>query len=434
MALIFELTQLSPTMEEGTFVRWLKKVGDAVEPGDTLAEVETDKAVMEMEAYDSGILLVQLSKAGDRMPVGSPMGIIGEAGEDVQNLLDQAKERLKAGPAPKKVDEQDAEEDAEIIARHERETPLPAPPPPAAPRPAPETQLRSARVERSGRILASPLARRIAEDKNVDLSRVKGSGPGGRITKDDVLGSLDSRPAGVINRREDRRIDISSMRRVIARRLHDAKNNIPHFYLNREIDAAPVERLRRELNADLALHKTGEEIKISLNDFIVRASALALSRHPVVNSSWQEDHIMEHGRVDVGVAVAIDGGLVTPYVRDADQIPFLQLAREIRSLVGRARDRRLKVEEFSDGTFTISNLGMFGIDEFSAIINEPEAALLAVGGLAERPVVRDGVIVPGMTFKVTLSCDHRVIDGAEGARFLETFSKFIEHPRLLLTL
>ncbi|MBE7439862.1 MAG: 2-oxo acid dehydrogenase subunit E2 [Spirochaetales bacterium] len=444
MALIFELTQLSPTMEEGTFVRWTKKVGDAVEPGDILAEVETDKAVMEMEAYDSGILLVQLSKPGDRMPVGSPMGIIGEAGEDVHTLLDQARERLKAGPPAEKTDAQDAEEDAEIIARHEKAAAEPAP---VVPEPSVPAQARSAaqpprttdgprpaRVERSGRILASPLARRIAEDKNVDLSRVKGSGPGGRITREDVLRSLDSRPAGVVKRREDRRIDISSMRRVIARRLHDAKNNIPHFYLNMEIDATAVEQLRRELNADLAMHRGEEAPRVSLNDFIVRASALALVRHPVVNSSWQDDHIMEHGRVDVGVAVAIDGGLVTPYVRDADQIPFLQLVGEIRSLVNRARDRRLKVEEFSDGTFTISNLGMFGIDEFSAIINEPEAALLAVGGVAERPVVRDGAIVPGPTFKVTLSCDHRVIDGAEGARFLGTFKNLIEHPRLLLAL
>ena len=291
MALIFELTQLSPTMEEGTFVRWTKKVGDVVEPGDILAEVETDKAVMEMEAYDSGILLVQLSKPGDRMPVGSPMGIIGEAGEDVHTLLDQARERLKAGPPAEKTDAQDAEEDAEIIARHEKAAAEPAP---VVPEPSVPAQARSAaqpprttdgprpaRVERSGRILASPLARRIAEDKNVDLSRVKGSGPGGRITREDVLRSLDSRPAGVVKRREDRRIDISSMRRVIARRLHDAKNNIPHFYLNMEIDATAVEQLRRELNADLAMHRGEEAPRVSLNDFIVRLMKRGMSANTV---------------------------------------------------------------------------------------------------------------------------------------------------------
>lgn len=443
MAQILELTQLSPTMSEGTFVKWTRKAGDAVAPGDVIAEVETDKAVMEMESYDDGILLVTLAKEGDRLPVGAPIAIIGAAGEDVHTLIDEAKAKLEeiknraaagaASPAP--------------AAAAPPQAPAPVLPAPAAPAPtatasvpepaARETPGLPARSEggrKAGRILASPLAKRIAEDKGVDLARVKGSGPGGRIVKEDVLAALrggSANPAAA--RREDRRVDISQMRRVIAVRLHDAKNNIPHFYLTLEFDARPLSILREKINRDLANLSEGKDaFKITYNDLIVKAAALSLAEHPVVNSSWRTDHIIEHGRIDIGIAVAVDGGLITPYVRDADQLGVVALAQRVREITRRARDRKLKPDEFTDGTFTISNLGMYGISSFSAIINEPEAALLAVGGLIEKPVVDNGQIVPGLTMSVTLSCDHRVIDGAEGASFLKTFRKYVENPHVLL--
>lgn len=454
MAQILELTQLSPTMTEGTFVKWTRKAGDAVSPGDVIAEVETDKAVMEMEAYDDGILLVLLAKDGDRMPVGAPIAIIGAAGEDVHDLIDQAKAKLlqiqSAGPAASSASAPTGASGTSSAPAAAAPTPAAATPTasaaPAAAAPASSSPLASSEPllkssadagRKSGRLLASPLAKRIAEDKGVDLARVKGSGPGGRIVKEDVLGAIRSGfgPSGsAMQKRPDKRVDISQMRRVIAVRLHDAKNNIPHFYLTLEFDARPLASLREKINHDLAsLAKEKEEpFKITYNDLIVKAAALALTEHPVVNSSWRGDHIVEHGRVDIGVAVAVDGGLITPYVRDADQLPVVSLAQKVRDNTKRARDRKLKPEEFTDGTFTISNLGMFGISQFSAIINEPEAALLAVGGMVEKPVVENGQVVPGITMTVTLSCDHRVIDGAEGASFLRTFRKYVENPHVLL--
>lgn len=440
MAQILELTQLSPTMTEGTFVKWTRKAGDAVSPGDIIAEVETDKAVMEMEAYDDGILLVLLAKDGDRLKVGAPIAIIGAAGEDVHNLIDEANAKLKqirssgpAAPAPAPAPAAPAAAPApQSVSTPE---PLPAASESTA-KPLPPARAAQEAGRKAGRILASPLARKVAEDKGVDLLRVKGTGPGGRIVREDVLGALRSGrgPAGTVQRREDRRVDISQMRRVIAVRLHDAKNNIPHFYLTLEFDARPLAALREKINHDLTnLAKDKEEpFKITYNDLIVKATALALTEHPVVNSSWRTDHIIEHGRIDIGVAVAVDGGLITPYVRDADQLPVVALAQRVREITKRARDRKLKPEEFTDGTFTISNLGMFGISQFSAIINEPEAGLLAVGGMVEKPVVENGQIVPGLTMTVTLSCDHRVIDGAEGASFLRTFRKYVENPHVLL--
>ncbi len=479
MAVIIELTQLSPTMEEGTFVKWVKNKGDAVEPGEVLAEVETDKAVMEMESYDEGILLVQLAGEGDRLPVGAPIGIVGAAGEEVSDLMAEAEQKLAAAksgvaaggeaemPAPGAgVPAEPAASAAAQASPAAATTASPSPAPatteaaPAATmvgdahpdRPIPterkssQTGGDSRSIHRSGRILASPLARRIAHEHGVELSRVKGSGPGNRITKSDVkeymrvmngMGAGGQGGAGLAPTRPDKRVEISGMRKVIAERLHDAKNNIPHFYLTLEFDAEPMVGLRKNLNGDLeSAHNPDEDEgkppRVSYNDLIVKACALTLAKHPTCNSSWRGDHMLQHGRVDVGIAVAIDGGLITPYVRNADQLPLLALAAKIRELGKRARDRKLKPEEYTDGTFTTSNLGMFGVSNFSAIINEPEAALMAIGGLIEKPVVRNGELVPGKTMTVTLSCDHRVIDGAEGARFLESFRNFVEHPHLLL--
>ncbi|MCE9596862.1 MAG: 2-oxo acid dehydrogenase subunit E2 [Spirochaetia bacterium] len=448
MAQIIELTQLSPTMTEGTFVKWTKKAGDAVGPGDVMAEVETDKAVMEMESYDDGILLVLLAKEGDRLPVGAPIAIVGAAGEDVHTLIDQAKERLekiKSGGGSGSAQAATQSEPAATQApTAQAPTPQAGPPATSAPstlsttpEPSAPISTHSQRPEpgRHGRIIASPLAKKMAEDKGIDLHRVKGTGPGGRIVKEDVLAALRGGSSGsAVMRRPDRRVDISQMRRVIASRLHDAKSNIPHFYLTLEFNAIPLVTLREKINHDLAslAGKNDEPFKVTYNDLIVKATALTLGDHPVCNGSWRGDHIMEHGRVDIGIAVAVDGGLITPYVRDADQLQLVALAQKVRELTKKARDRKLKPEEFTDGTFTISNLGMFGISSFSAIINEPEAGLLAVGGLVEKAVVENGTIVPGKTMTVTLSCDHRVIDGAAGAMFLQTFQKYVENPHVLL--
>ncbi|MBL8020587.1 MAG: 2-oxo acid dehydrogenase subunit E2 [Leptospirales bacterium] len=452
MAQIVELTQLSPTMTEGTFVKWTKKAGDAVSPGDVMAEVETDKAVMEMEAYDDGIILVLLAKEGDRLPVGAPIAIVGAAGEDVHTLIDDARarlEKIKAGGATASSAPTPATPTAAQTAPATSQPSAPAQSaapaaetqstgtslPPATAPSSPQLAPQKLEPGRHGRIIASPLAKKMAEDKGVDLHRVKGTGPGGRIVKEDVLAALrGGSTSSAVMRRPDKRVDISQMRRVIASRLHDAKNNIPHFYLTLEFNAMPLVSLREKINHDLAsiAGKNDEPFKVTYNDLIVKAVALTLGDHPICNSSWRGDHIMEHGRVDIGIAVAVDGGLITPYVRDADQMQLVALAQKVRELTKKARDRKLKPEEFTDGTFTISNLGMFGISSFSAIINEPEAGLLAVGGLVEKAVVENGALVPGKTMTVTLSCDHRVIDGAAGAAFLQTFQKYVENPHVLL--
>ena len=425
MGLIIELTQLSPTMSEGTFVKWTKKVGESVEPGVVIAEVETDKAVMEMEAYDEGILLVQFANEGDKMPVGAPVGIIGDAGEDVSALIEEAKIRLASSASGPKAPAAEEPKPAAPAPEKPKEEKAAAA---AAPAPKPQVPART-----GGRVLASPLAKKIADEKNIDINRVTGTGPNGRITKDDVMNFVQT-GSDVFSFRSkpDSIVELSGMRKVIAKRLHESKTNIPHFYLTLEFNADPLIELRKNLNSDLSNVNKENEIKISFNDLIVKATALTLAKHPAVNSSWRGDHIIEYGRVDIGVAVAIDGGLITPYVRSADQLPLLALAATIRELAKKAKERKLKPEDYSDGTFTISNLGMFGITEFSGIINEPEAALLAVGGLVSKPVVKDGIIVPGNTMKVTLSCDHRVVDGAEGAKFLDTFRRHVENPHSLL--
>lgn len=440
MAKISEMTQLSPTMSEGVLVKWLKKKGDSVNPGEAIAEVETDKAVMEMEAFDSGVLLEIIAQEGAKLPVGAPVAIIGKAGEDISALLTEAKSRSASSPS----------------SASSSSSPLP-PSPPSAEKKAetktesiPSEEFVSKEPEREnsiqnpsrglspsaveGRIKASPLARKLAEDSGVDLSRIRGTGPEGRILKRDIESGIPAflSPASPFLEAnfQEEKLPISGMRRTIASRLVHSKTHQPHFYLDMEIDAEPLVQLRENFNSDLKA--SGEEIKLSLNDFIIRASALSLRKVPEVNSSWREDHILKHGRVDVGVAVSIEGGLITPYVRNADLKTVLEIGRSVKELASRARERKLKPEEFSDGTFTVSNLGMFGIDRFAAVINEPEAAILAIGNVVSKPVIKNGAIVPGKTLSVCLSCDHRVVDGAVGAGWLEIFKNFLEHPLRLL--
>ena len=459
MAKISEMTQLSPTMAEGLMVKWLKQVGDKLSPGDIIAEVETDKAVMEMEAYDNGVLLAIIAKEGTKVKVGLPVAIVGKAGEDVTNLIAEANAKLAAGAAsaPAPVAEKKAEpvevksplppakalgdESRRVEAKggDEADTAIPVSSTPTPKPPFPKGGRGDSRT--GGRLLASPLAKSLALDKGIDISKVAGTGPEGRITKADILNYIANPKAGNTSSsrsfevREEKKIEISGMRKVIATRLHDAKNNIPHFYLNLEFDAEPVVKMRAMLNDDLkaaAERKKEKADTVSINDFIVKACSIALARVPEANSSWRGDHILEHGRIDIGIAVSVEGGLITPYVRNADRLSLIEVHSEIKVLAEKARVRKLKPEEFTDGTFTISNLGMFGITSFSAIINEPEAALMAVGGLVEKAIVRNGAIVAGKTITVTLSCDHRVVDGAVGARFLSEFKEIIEHPYTII--
>lgn len=276
------------------------------------------------------------------------------------------------------------------------------------------------------------MAKNLALQKGVDLGEVIGSGPGGRIIKRDLLAYQESGSVkkSTFVKRQDRKLEITGMRKTIASRLAHSTSTIPHFYLTLELDATPLDTLRNSYNKDLKLEGSS---KISLNDLIIKACSLSLKEVPEVNSSWREDYILEHGRIDIGVAVSIEGGLITPYIRNADQKSVSEIGREIKELASRARERKLKPAEYTDGTFTVSNLGMFGISSFTAVINEPEAAILAVGALVEKPVLKEGSIVVGKTLNVTLSCDHRVVDGATGARFLSSFRDYTEYPLRLLT-
>ncbi|TGK35484.1 2-oxo acid dehydrogenase subunit E2 [Leptospira gomenensis] len=477
MAKIAEMTQLSPTMSEGKIVRWLKQKGDAVSPGEIIAEVETDKAVMEMEAFETGILLEVLAPEGSLLPVGAPVAIIGKSGEDVSALVETAKKSIPvkkegsaapsqtptsapgsssattptssaqtqsgtssssatssvgAGKIPETKTNVSLSQGAEnkgITANEERSSGFKTP----SSFGAEESEYSPVRTARDGRpIKASPLAKNLAIQMGVDLGEVIGSGPGGRIIKRDILSYQESGGGkqGSLGARQDRKLEITGMRKTIASRLAHSTSTIPHFYLTMELDAGPISDLRTSFNKDLGLE--GHE-KVSVNDLILKACAFSLSQVPEVNSSWREDHILQHGRIDVGVAVSIEGGLITPYIRNADRKTVLEISSEIKELASRARDRKLKPGEYTDGTFTVSNLGMYGISSFTAVINEPEAAILAVGALVEKPVLKSGNVVPGKILNVTLSCDHRVIDGATGARFLSIFRDFIEHPLRLLT-
>lgn len=415
MAKIIELPKLSPTMEEGTLVRWAKQEGDAVEIDDLLAEVETDKATMEFRAFDRGTLLKRLVAEGAVVKLGAPVAIFGDAGEDVSKLV--------PGAAAAAKPEAPAEEPA---AREQ-----PTLPPRA--RVADEPAASAVKGERgvAGAILApsSPRVRRIAREREIDLEDVRGSGAHGRVTEDDLVAP---RPAPSVDlsallRPGDTVTDASSMRRTIARRLVEAKQTVPHFYLEVDLDVAALMTLREQLNEGAA-----PEAKVSVNDLLIRACALSLRAVPEANASWVDGKVVRYDRADVSVAVAIDDGLVTPVVRSADALSIRAIARAVKELAGRAKARKLKLEEMTGGTFSISNLGMMGIDRFAAVINPPESMILAVGAVRDVPVVKDGAVVPGRRCAVTLSCDHRVVDGALGARWLQSLRALVENPLRIL--
>ncbi|NOY90461.1 MAG: 2-oxo acid dehydrogenase subunit E2 [Deltaproteobacteria bacterium] len=410
MAKIIGLPKLSPTMEEGTLVRWTKQEGDAVEVDELLAEVETDKATMEFRSFDRGVLLKILIAEGESAPPDAPVAIIGEAGEDISDLLAQ----LASSASVSEV----------APASPERQTAVALP----SPEPATPASLPFA-PQPTGRILASPLVRRLAREQGVELSDLRGTGPRGRIIKRDLEGYTPAVAPVISAGRLPARVErASATRRTIARRLTESTQGVPHYYLTIDIDAEPLVDARRRINAELT--QQGE--KVSLNDLILKACAVALRRVPEVNVSWVDGDIHLHQVVDISVAVAIPDGLVTPVVRDADKLGVLAISQQVRELAGRARDKRLSLEEMTNGTFSISNLGMFGIESFTAVINPPEGAILAVGALREEPVVKGDVLAPGKRMRMTLSCDHRVIDGALGARFCAALKRLLESPANML--
>jgi pyruvate dehydrogenase E2 component (dihydrolipoamide acetyltransferase) len=412
-------------MEEGRLVEWKKNEGDAVRPGDVLAEVETDKAVMELAARTEGVLLKQLVPAGSTVAVASLVGVIGEAGEDISALVGAAP-AAKAAPAPVPA----AAPAAPVQSSPTQPAPAPAPsaaqPPRLPPSPPPAAE--------GGRIKASPLAKKVARERGLDLGGIAGTGPEGRI----VLRDLDkavatpggtAAPAGpVAGAFTD--VPLSQIRKTIAKRLVQSIGPVPTFYLTTEVDMARTWEAREALNAagQRVSGSDGQAVKISFNDIIIKATALALRQHPMCNAWWQDDRIRYWNDVHLSMAVAVEDGLITPVIRFADRKPLREISAEARDLAARARERKLKPEEYTGATFSVSNLGMFDIDEFTAIINPPEAGILAVGRIAEKPVVREGALVPGRVLRLTMSCDHRVIDGATGAAFLRTLKSMLENP------
>ncbi len=473
MAQILGLPKLSPTMEEGVLVRWTKKEGDKISPGDLIAEVETDKANMDFNVEDEGVLLKFLVKEGETVKLGAPVAIIGKAGEDIAALVAQAgsapapvaaaaapakatgSEDSTNTPAAKKApvaSEQKAAQGEPIAAAG-----APAPAPQKKSSPTPTTTTTTTTTTKTT-ILASPLAKTLAIELGIDLRTLTGSGPGGRIVERDVKAAadggpaksnghaletedapaLDDQPSQALAVRHARQmvpntetefedIPASNMRKRIAARLTEAKRDVPHFYLMRKLDAAPLLAFRGRLNELL-----GDRGKVSVNDLVIKAVALALRRVPECNASWEGDAIRRYHQVHIGVAVAIEDGLVTPVIRNADQKGIGAIAAEVRDLAERAKKRALKGHEISGSTFTVSNLGMYGIERFTAIINPPEAGILAIGTTVDEPVVgKDGQIVAGKRMTVTMSCDHRVIDGALGARWLQAFGDLFEKPESL---
>ncbi|MHB1326934.1 MAG: pyruvate dehydrogenase complex dihydrolipoamide acetyltransferase [Gemmatimonadales bacterium] len=438
MATKIVMEALSPTMEEGRLVEWKKNEGDKVAAGDVLAEVETDKAVMELVARGAGVLLKQVVAAGSTVPVSDLVGWIGEPGENVDGggaapEAPKGDKESKAEAKPAKPAEADA---AEAEDATEAEAPKQDAPKAAAKATAP-TKAEAPAQASGGRIKASPLARKIAAEKGVDLARVSGSGPEGRVIKRDVDGAAAT-PAAAAPARSLRQADkpagppftdvpLSQIRKAIAKRLVQSIGPIPTFYLTSEIDMERAADLRDQLKGAY-----GDSAKVSFNDLVIRATALALRAHPAVNAWWQDDHIRQWNEIHIGMAVAIPDGLITPIIRNADGKSLLEIGAEAKELAGRARARKLQPDEYTGATFSISNLGMFDIEHFTAVINPPEAGILAIGTIATIPAVVDGAVVPRKRMRITMSCDHRVIDGATGAEFLKTLKQLLENPVALV--
>ena len=421
MATKVHMEALSPTMEEGQVVTWLKAEGDAVAQGEILAEIETDKATMELVARGEGVLRKILVAEGVAAPVGDVIAVIGAADEDIAALVAS----VGGGPAAPTAPETATGQAETAASQAGGQPPVAAPPVSPEPGPVPAAT--------AGRIKASPVARRLAGELGVDLAVVRGSGPNGRVIKRDVeAAAVAAVPVPVITPElpdtEFVDVPLSQMRKTVARRLAESLGPVPHFFLTVDVDMARALQARGRVNELLA----AQGAKASLNDLVIKAVAVALTHHPECNAWWQGDSIRRFNRVHIGVAVAVPDGLITPVVRDAHAKGLGRISTEVRELAGRAREKKLQPHEYTGSTFSISNLGMFGIEEFTAVINPPEAGIIAVGAVEERPVVRDGELVVRPRMRVTMSCDHRVIDGAQGARFLATLKSFLEEPAAIL--
>ncbi|GAB5557159.1 MAG: pyruvate dehydrogenase complex dihydrolipoamide acetyltransferase [Schleiferiaceae bacterium] len=429
MAEIVTMPRLSDTMTEGVVAKWHKSIGDTISEGDLLAEIETDKATMDFEAFQEGTLLYIGVNEGETAPVDAILAILGEKGENVEELIasHNAGGSSEAAPA--------AEETPAPTPAAEKAAP--AAPAPAAPAPAPtpaHAPAAAAPVAQSGddRLKVSPLAKKLAEEKGVSLNQVQGTGENGRIVKRDIdffNPALTQTAAPIVNTSatSDSYTDVtvSQMRKTIARRLGESKFSAPHFYLTMEMEMSEAIKARKALNEM-------SDVKISFNDIVIKATAQALMKHPKLNASWYGDTIRYYDYVNMGVAVAVDEGLLVPVVRQAQAKSFSQISAEVKDFAQKAKDKKLQPSDWEGNTFTISNLGMFGIEEFTAIINSPDACILAVGGIKQVPVVKNGEVVAGNTMKVTLSCDHRVVDGALGAAFLKTLKGYLENPLSML--
>ena len=476
MATKVVMEALSPTMEEGRLVKWNKNEGDEVKSGDVLAEVETDKAVMELVARGDGVLRKRLANEGDASPVGTLIAVIAAADENIDSIVGAAGAPAAAASAPAPAQAQQGSQTAppnktvadtrESTAKSpvpqtpaqsqgEASTPpqqktagarAPAPPPPPAARPAPPrppaapTAPRgngAAKAGADGRQRSSPLARRLATERGIQLGSVQGTGPGGRIVKRDVENARAAAAAGVgagrsaaaerLAREGDSKdVPLTQIRKTIARRLSESNGPIPTFFLTAEFDTTRASEVRTQLG------EMGDNYKVSFNDIVIKAVALALTEHPAVNAHWLNDAIRQFNRVHVAMAVAVEDGLITPVLFDADRMSLWDISGKARDLAKRARERKLQPDEYTGSTFSVSNLGMFGIDQFTAIINPPEAGILAIGGVEEKPVVVDGQLEIRSRMRVTMSCDHRVIDGATGAKFLQTVRQYIENPLSLI--
>ena len=444
MAEKFLMPKLSPTMEEGQISRWVKNEGDSYEANETLAEVDTDKATMEMTALTGGTLLKILKVAGESAALGEAIAITGKEGEDISAILAEtsngdsaAKQSEPPAATGGETEAKAATESKEKpLAKAEQQTVVNEP----AATATPQSAIRSPQSEGNGRMIVSPIAARMAAENGVDLRSLSGSGPKGRIIKRDIESALESKvqspkpreskpftPSTIVEASPFRDENTSKMRQVIAGRLAESIGPIPTFYLTVEIEMDNILGLRKQLNA-----KLNEDEKISVNDIIVKVAAMSLMKHEFVNASYQDKTIRFYEQADIGVAVAIDECLITPVVRGANLKGFAEISAEIKDLAAKAKAKKLQPEEYTGATFSISNLGMMGIKEFTAIINPPEAGILAVGGANPTPVVRDGEIVIRSIMNVTMSCDHRVIDGATGAKFLQTFKQMLENPVLML--
>lgn len=409
MAEVVTMPRLSDTMTEGVVAKWHKQVGDTVSEGDLLAEIETDKATMEFESFQEGVLLHIGVEEGGKAPVDSILAILGEKGEDVKGILEEFAKTAPKEDAPKE---------------EKKAAPAPKAAAPAAPKTVESKAVVSTTVSTptDNNTKASPLAKKLANERNINLSFIKGTGDGGRIVKRDI-DNYSGGTAPAIERYTE--VPVSQMRGVIAQRLGESKFSAPHFYLTVEIDMSNAIDARQAINGV-------SPVKVSFNDMIVKATSMALTQHPEINSSWQGDTIRYNEHIHIGVAMAVEDGLLVPVVRFADTKRLSQIAAEVKDYGARAKAKKLQPEDWQGNTFTISNLGMFNIEEFTAIINPPDACILAVGGIIEKPVVKNGQIVVGKTMKVTLSCDHRVVDGVVGSKFLATLKNSLENPVLFM--